>query len=251
MTDKIWLEDLGEVKLKRIKGLRGIRLSVTQSGAVQAQAPLHMPKRMVEGFVRENKQWILKSLHRQIPNLELSLVNGFRIGSLPGAVSLQLRVDKNEEFKFQQKNQHILVAGAFVQENSSGPNTAKLNLQQKGLLDKEVVKALRQQAKEVLTARLKAFSKQYSLPYNGVTIRNTKTRWGSCSGANNISLNLWICILPEDLADYILFHELAHTKHKHHQADFWSEVARAIPNYKILRTRLKSYNPAVWWSPPQ
>ena len=68
------------------------------------------------------------------------------------------------------------------------------------------------------------FSKKHKLPYNRAGFRCQKTRWGSCSGKNNISLNVNIAFLPEELQGYILLHELVHTKVKNHSRKFWAEL---------------------------
>jgi len=68
------------------------------------------------------------------------------------------------------------------------------------------------------------FSKKHKLPYNRAGFRCQKTRWGSCSGKNNISLNVNIAFLPEELQYYILLHELVHTKVKNHSRKFWAEL---------------------------
>ncbi len=72
--------------------------------------------------------------------------------------------------------------------------------------------------------RLDNFSEKYSLSYNRARFRCQKTRWGSCSHRNNISLNVNIAFLPEDLQDYVLLHELVHTKVKNHSKKFWAEL---------------------------
>jgi len=91
--------------------------------------------------------------------------------------------------------------------------------------------------------RLGYFSKKYNLPYNRAGFRWQKTRWGSCSGKNNISLNVNIAFLPEELQDYILLHELVHTKVKNHSKDFWAKLDKYTNSRaKELAKKLKKYN---------
>jgi predicted metal-dependent hydrolase len=97
-------------------------------------------------------------------------------------------------------------------------------------------------AKEYLIQRLNYLALRYDFNYNHVTIRRQKTRWGSCSTKNNISLNLKIFLLPPQLQDYILLHELVHTRHKHHQSAFWNELLKYSPNARMLQKRLHDYN---------
>ncbi len=80
---------------------------------------------------------------------------------------------------------------------------------------------LRFEAKDYLPGRLALLADRFRLIYNKVTIRNTRSRWGSCSHQNNISLSLHLMRLPDHLIDYVLLHELAHTKEKNHGPGFW------------------------------
>ncbi len=77
---------------------------------------------------------------------------------------------------------------------------------------------------------------------NKVSYRNNKTRWGSCSYKNNISLNIQLLKLPLELIEYVVVHELAHIKHKHHQKEFYKEIEKVLPNYKLLDKTLKNYS---------
>ena len=78
-----------------------------------------------------------------------------------------------------------------------------------------------------------------------VSFRKAKTRWGSCSDVNNISLNIALTALPQTLSDYIIIHELAHIKHKNHSKDFWNLVAQYYPDHKEARRRLKDYSTVI------
>ncbi len=99
----------------------------------------------------------------------------------------------------------------------------------------------RAKAKRKLTRRLRQLAKKHGFTYNRVFIRNQKTRWGSCSHKNNISLNMKIIRLPEELMDYVIMHELAHTRFKNHSNDFWAELNRLVGNGKGMALRLREY----------
>jgi len=96
-------------------------------------------------------------------------------------------------------------------------------------------------AKRKLTRRLKYLAEKHGFSYNRVFIRNQKTRWGSCSHKNNISLNMKIIRLPEELMDYVILHELAHIRFKNHSNDFWTELNRLVGNGKGIASRLRDY----------
>ena len=90
--------------------------------------------------------------------------------------------------------------------------------------------------------RLDYFSEKYNFPYNRSGFRCQKTRWGSCSGKNNISLNVNIAFLSEELQDYVLLHELVHTKVKNHSRKFWAELDKYTQDQaKELSKELKKY----------
>ena len=96
-------------------------------------------------------------------------------------------------------------------------------------------------AKEKLICRLNELSIKYDLLYNRVFIRNQKTRWASCSARNNISLNMKLALLPDDLLDYVLLHELMHTQIKNHSIKFWKTLDDMVRDAKKIDRRLKDY----------
>ncbi|MFC2041398.1 M48 family metallopeptidase [Chloroflexota bacterium] len=99
----------------------------------------------------------------------------------------------------------------------------------------------KEKAKAVLTRRLQKLAKGNGFSYNRVFIRNQQTRWGSCSSKNDISLNMKLIKLPDELIDYVILHELVHTRKKNHSKAFWAELDKLVGNGKRLSTKLKSY----------
>jgi len=97
------------------------------------------------------------------------------------------------------------------------------------------------EAREVLEKRINMLSEKYSFEFNKLNIRNQKTRWGSCSSSNNINLNAKLLHLPQDLIDYVILHELVHTKVKNHSKHFWGMLDKHIANSRSYHRRLKQY----------
>ncbi|MFW6080402.1 MAG: M48 family metallopeptidase [Desulfosalsimonas sp.] len=97
-------------------------------------------------------------------------------------------------------------------------------------------------AKGVITGRLEELSGKYGFTYNKVFIRNQKTRWGSCSSMKNLSLNYKIALLPAMLMDYILLHELVHTRHPNHGRQFWDELDKIVGDAKAVDRQLNEYS---------
>jgi len=97
-------------------------------------------------------------------------------------------------------------------------------------------------AKRKLTTRLKQLAEKHGFTCNRLSIRNQQTRWGSCSHKNNISLNIKLVVLPEELIDYVVLHELVHTRIHDHSRRFWSELDKYAGNGKALASKLRNYD---------
>lgn len=95
--------------------------------------------------------------------------------------------------------------------------------------------------KEKIGARVRYYGKIMGVTVGRITIRNQKTRWGSCSSKGNLNFNYQLYYLPDELLDYVVIHELVHRRHMNHSADFWAEVEKYCPDYKIYRKQLNEY----------
>lgn len=96
----------------------------------------------------------------------------------------------------------------------------------------------KEQAKILAERKVIEFNLIYSFPVNKITIRNQKTRWGSCSRKGNLNFTYKIALLPEKLVDYIIVHEICHLGEFNHSQNFWDLVAKTIPDYLDLRKQL-------------
>ncbi len=94
-------------------------------------------------------------------------------------------------------------------------------------------------ARALATLRLAHFNQNYGFRYGKVSIRNQKTRWGSCSRTGNLSFNYRIALLPSELADYVILHELCHLGAFDHSERFWSLVAQSMPDFRERRLALR------------
>jgi hypothetical protein len=99
-------------------------------------------------------------------------------------------------------------------------------------------KFITEKAKEKLTPRIKKWSKQTGLSYNELKFMHLEKRWGSCTPSNNIIINVDAIKLPYSLIDYLIVHELVHTKIKSHSKEFWAELSKYMPNWKELDEKM-------------
>lgn len=111
---------------------------------------------------------------------------------------------------------------------------------------KGIETAYREEAKEYLPKRLNDLSDKYKLPFSELFIKNVKSRWGSCSGRNNINLSIHLMRLPDHLIDYVLLHELAHTKVKNHSKKYWDYLNQLTGNAKLLDKQLRQFKSGLY-----
>ena len=99
-------------------------------------------------------------------------------------------------------------------------------------LDAAQEKELRERAKSVLAQRTAYFARQVGVTYGRITVRDQKTRWGSCSQTGNLNFNFRLILAPPEVLDYVVVHELCHRRQMNHSAQFWQEVAQVLPDYR-------------------
>lgn len=105
--------------------------------------------------------------------------------------------------------------------------------------DRDEYQKLKEQAREILEKRVLELNVHYGFSYKDITVRNQKTRWGSCSTKGNLNFNYKVAFLPGVMMDYVIVHELCHLKEFNHSEKFWSLVANTIPAYKTIRREMK------------
>lgn len=106
-------------------------------------------------------------------------------------------------------------------------------------LTREKVIALAEEALKVIPERVEYFAKVIGVTYGKITVRNQKTRWGSCSSKGNLNFNCLLMLTPPEVLDYVVVHELCHRKQMNHSKAFWLEVEKVLPDYKEARKWLK------------
>lgn len=98
----------------------------------------------------------------------------------------------------------------------------------------------REKARALVIERLEYFNSIYNFKYGVVNIRDQKSRWGSCSRQGNLNFNFRLLFLPSAVSDYVIVHELCHLKEFNHSSSFWKLVEQTIPDFRVLRHKLKN-----------
>lgn len=105
-------------------------------------------------------------------------------------------------------------------------------LVERDYLTNEEIKKLADKALQHIPKRVSYFAKHIGVTYGKITIRNQKTRWGSCSSKGNLNFNCLLMLTPPEVIDYVIVHELCHRKEMNHLGAFWAEVEKVLPDYK-------------------
>ncbi|MEM5772149.1 MAG: YgjP-like metallopeptidase domain-containing protein [Candidatus Aenigmatarchaeota archaeon] len=157
----------------------------------------------------------------------------------------QKLIDKFLEKNKNMSNQFILF-GTPIEINSF-----KLKFLSKIKNPKEVKNVLKQTLFQKIKPIAENYSQKFSINYNKILIRNQKTKWASCSSKNNLSFNIKMISLPENLIEYLIFHEMLHLIEKNHNEKFISLIKKEFPNYKQIEEELTKYwfilNNNYWW----
>jgi predicted metal-dependent hydrolase len=135
-------------------------------------------------------------------------------------------------------------ADAFVQRHVDWVARQRARLTESGI-GLEERRSLRIQARAELPMRLRELAIRHGLEVSRVSIRNQRTRWGSCGRDGHISLNWRLVLMPPDVRDYVLIHELMHLRRLDHSPAYWKLVAAACPGYRVARQWLRLNGPAL------
>ena len=104
-----------------------------------------------------------------------------------------------------------------------------------GRLSPEEIRMLADQMFKVIPERVAYYAQKMGVTYGRITIRNQKTRWGSCSAKGNLNFNCLLMLVPSEVLDYVVVHELCHRIEMNHSSRFWAEVEKVMPDYKMYR----------------
>ena len=114
-------------------------------------------------------------------------------------------------------------------------------------LTDEEIRELADKARKYIPERVAYFAGRMGVSYGRITIRNQKTRWGSCSSKGNLNFNCLLMLTPAEIIDYVVVHELCHRKEMNHSKAFWSEVEKVLPDYREFVRGLKEECSQIMW----
>ena len=215
-----------EWQLRVSRRARYARLRILPFGGLEVVIPTRFPRKLVAGLVAEHADWAHRQLAKQAllresiclpPALTLAFDGSstpIRYRAAESTFQGELFTDSTEEcIDIQTAGQRAAIA--------------------------ELRRWIRRRARQALPPLLERISAQTGLTYNRVSIRSQKTRWGSCSSRGNISLNDQLLFLPANVVEYLMIHELCHTRHLNHSQAFWTLVQTHCADYRTHEKLLR------------
>lgn len=224
------VEGLGDVKIYKRKGSRSLRLSIAANGDIRVTIPAWAPFQAGLAFAESKRAWILA----QRP-VRPRLQHGQAIGKAH-------RLIFENHFELPRPATRLKQTEIIV---SLPADMDAADPRAQHAAQRASIRALRRQAESLLPGRLEQLARRHGFDYRSVTIKQLKGRWGSCDQRHNIVLNLFLMQLPWDCIDYVILHELTHTRVLRHGPPFWKAMAEVMPDVQAIRKRMRGYQPIL------
>jgi hypothetical protein len=223
------LDEHTTIKIYKHRKGRNIRLSINADGVIRVTLPSWTPYSAGLEFARSKLAWI-ESQRQQKRHLSdgQAIGKAHRLHLEPSAISrISTRVYSTQVVVRYPSS--MSADNPAVQKSA---NTAS-------------IRALKQQAELLLPQRLMDLAEKHDFTYGEVKIKSLKSRWGSCDQHGNITLNLYLMLVPWEYIDYVLLHELMHTRIMQHGPVFWDALGKLLPEFKQLRKTMRQHQPAL------
>ncbi len=233
MTKSYTDDEFGEIIIKRTARARSIRISIGTDGRYIVSAPKLTPVTFIKLTVNASRDELRKLASQTSRNQPY--LDGQLVGRTHLLAVVPTRMVDRPATKIERQRLLVMLPPEFSLDDSS--------VQQQ--IRDSVTKILRKEAKAYLPQRLATMAATHGHRYERVRFSHSSGRWGSCSSTGTISLNIALMKLSPELIDYVLAHELSHTRQMNHSKAFWDEVKHIDPLYKLHRQQLKQHTPVV------
>lgn len=232
MTTTVVHPSIGEVTIAVSRRSRRISISVRPPGRVRLSMPVGVSVKEGMRFLESKREWIMEAQQKMAAKGTAEPI------SMPYSTrSHTLRLDPADTDRITVR----VAAGEIKVRYPIEINYTEPTVQQ--AITKGIEEAWRVEAKQLLPSRTAELALRHGFRHGTVSVRNTRSRWGSCSARNDISLSIRLMKLPDYLIDYIILHELCHTIHKNHGADFHALLDKVCGGqHKQLRREIKKHS---------
>lgn len=224
------VDDVGAVCVTKRRRSRRLRLRIASDGQIHVSIPYWVPYRSALSFVSEKQQWI--SMHQPSTTV---IAEGDIIGRHHRVVVR--RSSQSSAPKARVSDSEILLT---IPKDS---DVAAVDAQV--ALAKAAQRALVKRASQLLPARVEMLAEKHGFSYRHLRFRAMKSRWGSCSSERDITLNVYLLQLDDQLIDYVILHELLHTEIAAHGQVFWRRLADYVDDLPAIRRQMRALEPRI------
>ena len=223
------VDGMGTITIVKSSRSKSMRISIAQ-GAVRVSIPSWMPYAAGEAYVYAQKAWVAEHLSKHTTS---PIRDGQRVGKYHTIEFTQ----HSKETKARITKTKIIVS------YTAGLSTEAEEVQ--SVAKGATVRALKKESERLLGPRLAMLAERHGISYTSASYKQLKRRWGSCDSQKRIVLSCFLVELPWELIDYVIIHELAHTKHMDHGQAFWKLCQDMLPGALDRRRELKRFDPIV------
>lgn len=236
---KIRYADVGEVRFVRKMSGRNLKITLRPFRGVEVTVPLFVSDAAAGRFVEEKMSWIRAQLEKMARYEQRATIFTEDTNFRTKDHSLVMVRHEKATIRAEIRDQVIRIAyPAFA-----SPGDPKIQQ----VVRRAVAAALKMEAEKYLPSLTASLAAQFGFSFRVVSCRNNKTRWGSCSRDNRISLNIHLMRVPDHLQRYVVLHELCHTVHKHHQKPFWEHLDKVTGGKaRLLDKELNAFSPGIY-----
>ena len=227
-----------EIKLKKSLKAKNLSVSIKPFIGVVVTVPIFLSYSIAEDFVLKKIDWIKKNHLKMVQKEKSHTIFDFSTKINTRNHIIFIKPTINYDFSIQNIKDKIIISIPETKNIlSSASQTYIRNI---------IINTWKKEAQQFLPRRVNELANQFNLKFQKISVRNTKSRWGSCSYNNNISLSLYLMRIPDKLIDYVVLHELTHTIIKNHSNVFWETLEKVCENSKQLDRELKNYNLSIF-----
>lgn len=239
MTEKVkHIDRIGKVMFRKSRRARYLNITVRPFEGVKVSVPMWMIHYNAEHILRGKEIWVNRHLAKmkEIEKQQTEFDESSSYSTRDHTLVLK---------KADRKTISIRLSKGKI--NVTYPDKWEKNSKElQSAIRKGIERALRKEAHIYLPTKTKELAKKFGFEYNKLTLKNIKSRWGSCSKKNNINLSIHLMRLPDNLIDYVILHELAHTVEHNHSHKFWNLLDAVTGGAKLLDKQLRKYRIGIY-----
>ena len=236
--ERVHVEGIGTVRFVESRRARRIILTIRPFEGLRVSIPRNVSFRRARSLILGKRAWIER---------KLAAMKGIESGVtlFDGETRFATRNHRLRMVPVPEGPLSARVAGGVISVRypaGEGAGTAAVQRAVRGAIER----ALRVEAREYLPERTARIAELHGFVFSGVVVKRARSRWGSCSAKNTISLNIHLMRLPDGMIDYVILHELVHTMEKNHGRRYWKLLEEKLPDARKIDRRLKEYHPEIY-----